>query len=317
LKTEARWFISAVMGFVKPTEPPAGTLIHVSDLHICRPDTAPWSAFRNKRLLSALSWKVRRSREHRPEVFDRLAEAAARTAADQVAVTGDLTQLGLPAEFDRALQHLRRLGSPEQVFTVPGNHDALVADVAAGAPAALSDHLAPEPPRGPMEFPTLRIRGRIALIGLSSAHPTPPFSAAGSIGAGQLERLTVLLQSLGDRAMYRVVLVHHPPVLDGVAPRKRLLDAAALQAVIARHGAELVLHGHTHRRTRGRMAGPRGPVPVCGISSATATRGDPVHRAAFGVFRIHSTGPGWRTTLQEHAYDHDRAEFLAEAEEPI
>src|SRR5512133_1026962 len=52
LKTGARWFISAVMDFVKPPEPPAGTLIHVSDLHLCRPDTAPWSAFRNKRLLS-------------------------------------------------------------------------------------------------------------------------------------------------------------------------------------------------------------------------------------------------------------------------
>jgi 3',5'-cyclic AMP phosphodiesterase CpdA len=307
------------MGFVKLTEPPAGTLIHVSDLHICRPDTAPWSAFRNKRLLSALSWKVRRSREHRTEVFDRLAEAAARTAADQVAVTGDLTQLGLPAEFDRALQHLRRLGPPERVFTVPGNHDALVADFAAGAPAALSECFAPEPPRGPgpLEFPTLRIRGRIALIGLSSAHPTPPFSAAGSIGGDQLERLACLLQSLGARAMYRAVLVHHPPVFDGVAPRKRLLDAAALQAVIASRGAELVLHGHTHRRTRGRIAGPRGTVPVCGISSATATRGDPLHRAAFGVFRIYSTGSGWCTSLQAHTYDPDRAEFLAEAEETI
>lgn len=307
------------MDFVKPPEPPAGTLIHVSDLHLCRPDTAPWSAFRNKRLLSALSWKLRRSREHRPEVFDRLAEAAGRTAADLVAVTGDLTQLGLPAEFDRALEQLRRLGPPDKVFVIPGNHDALVTDVAAGLPAALSDYLAPEPPHGPgpLEFPTLRTRGRIALIGLSSAHPTPPFSAAGSIGAGQLERLAGLLQSLGNRAMYRALLVHHPPVLDGVAPRKRLLDAAALQAVIARHGVELVLHGHTHRRTRGQIAGPRGPVPVCGISSATATRGDRLHRAAFSVFRIHSTGPGWRTSLQAHAYDPGRAEFLVEAEEAV
>jgi hypothetical protein len=58
-------------------------------------------------------------------------------------------------------------------------------------------------------------------------------------------------------------------------------------------------------------------VPVCGISSATAPRGDPLHRAAFGVFRIYSTGPGWRTRLQAHSYDPGRAEFLADAEETI
>jgi hypothetical protein len=58
-------------------------------------------------------------------------------------------------------------------------------------------------------------------------------------------------------------------------------------------------------------------VPVCGISSATATRGDPLHRAAFGVFRIYSTGSGWRTSLQAHTYAPDRAVFLAEAEETI
>ena len=307
------------MGFVKPTEPPACTLVHLSDLHVCRPETAPWRAFRNKRLLSVLSWKIRRGREHHPAVFERMAEAAGKMAADQVAMTGDLTQLGLPTEFDGALEHLRRLGPPGRVFAVPGNHDALVAAPAADALGGVSDYLAPDPPHatGRLEFPTLRARGRIALIGVSSALPTPPFSAAGRIGAGQLERLAAILRSCGTAAMYRAVLIHHPPIPKGIAPRKRLLDAAALHAVIARHGAELVLHGHTHRRSRGRLAGPGAPVPVCGISSATSTRSDRPHRAAFHLFRIHPSGRGWQTTLQAHVYDPGRAEFLAEAEEAL
>jgi 3',5'-cyclic AMP phosphodiesterase CpdA len=319
LKTDAHWFIYADMGFVKPTEPPACTLIHLSDFHVCRPETAPWSAFWNKRTLSVLSWKIRRARAHHSGVFDRLAEAAGRIAADQVTVTGDLTQLGLPAEFDLAVEHLCRLGPPDKVFVVPGNHDALVAGPAAETLAGTSGYLASDPPHetGRPRFPTLRVCGRIALIGVSSAHPTPPLSAAGSIGADQLARLAALLQSCGQKALFRVILIHHPPLADGVAPRKRLLDAAALHAVIARHGAELALHGHTHRRSRGRLVGPEGLVPVFGISSATATGGDRLHRAAFHVFRIYAAGQGWRTTLQTHARDPGRGEFLAEAEEPL
>ena len=38
-------------------------------------------------------------------------------------------------------------------------------------------------------IPTLRRRGPVALIGLSSAVPTPPFMATGTLGRAQLEAL--------------------------------------------------------------------------------------------------------------------------------
>ena len=44
----------------------------------------------------------------------------------QIAVTGDLTHLGLPDEYRQAAEFLRRLGPPEQVAVIPGNHDAYV-----------------------------------------------------------------------------------------------------------------------------------------------------------------------------------------------
>jgi 3',5'-cyclic AMP phosphodiesterase CpdA len=307
------------MGFVKPTEPPAFTLVHVSDFHICRPGTAPWSAFVNKRALSLLSWKVRRGREHDPKVLEALAKATGGIPADQVAVTGDLTQLGLPAEFDRAREHLQQFGPPARVFAIPGNHDALVAAPAGDPFAAVADYLASDPPPDPSRprFPSLRIRGRLALVGVSTAHPTRPLSAAGSIGSDQLARLAALLQACGREAKYRVILIHHAPLADGVSPHKRLLDAAGLFTVIERHGAELILHGHTHRRSHGRLPGPTGPVPVVGISSGTAVADDPRRRAVLRVFRIHPAGTGWRTTRQDHAYDPARGIFLPEAEETL
>jgi 3',5'-cyclic AMP phosphodiesterase CpdA len=93
-----------------------------------------------------------------------------------------------------------------------------------------------------------------------------------------------------------------------------LRDAAGLQDVIARHGAELILHGHTHRRSRSEMPGPSGPVPVFGISSATAVHGDSRHRAAFAVFRIAPADGGWSATRQEHVYDPAGCRFLPEPE---
>jgi 3',5'-cyclic AMP phosphodiesterase CpdA len=198
---------------------------------------------------------------------------------------------------------------------VPGNHDALVPD-ARLVPSALSGFLASDDACSPASpvFPSLRVRGRVALIGVSTAQPTNALSAAGSIGPDQLERLADRLAACGRAGWFRVLLIHHPPLPDGVAPRKRLRDAAGLHDVIARHGAELILHGHTHRRSSGDLPGPSGPVPVFGISSATAVRGDPLHRAAFAVFRIAPSDGGWSAVRQEHVYDPAGGRFVPEPE---
>lgn len=306
------------MGFVKPTAAPHVTLVHISDFHICRPASASLGAFVNKRALSVMSWTLRRRREHDGQVFAALVDAVRRVASDQIVVTGDLTQLSLPAEFERAGGELSRLGAAGEVFVVPGNHDALVR-TARLVPSALSGFLASDQACGPASpaFPSLRVRGRVALIGVSTAQPTNALSAAGRIGHDQLERLGDRLAACGRAGWFRVLLIHHPPLPDGVAPRKRLRDATGLHDVIARHGAELILHGHTHRRSSGALPGPSGPVPVFGISSATAVHRDPLHRAAFAIIRIAHSNGGWSAARQEHVYDPVGGRFLAEPGQPI
>ena len=102
------------------------TLAHLSDLHLCNPRSAPLSAFLGKRILSLVSWLLRRRRDHAPDILERLVETLAEVGSDHRLVTGDLVQLALPAEFRKATGLLERLGGPEEVFVVPGNHDALV-----------------------------------------------------------------------------------------------------------------------------------------------------------------------------------------------
>lgn len=243
-------------------------------------------------------------------------------APDHVAVTGDLTNVGLPDELDAAADWLRRLGGPTRVSVIPGNHDAYAAPVeprafARWAPylepndlgdgASTSDHPARQ---GAFQFPYLRTVGPVALIGLSSAHPTPPLWATGRLGDAQRARLDVLLGELGGGARCRVVLVHHPPVAAGQSERRRLLDAAELRAILARHGAELVLHGHTHRASFERIDGPHGEIPVIGVPSSSAIGIRPGRRAAYHLYRIEPVaGSHFRISCAVRGLNADTLEF--------
>jgi 3',5'-cyclic AMP phosphodiesterase CpdA len=282
----------------------AFTLIHISDVHLCRPGGGAPAAFLNKRFLSLLSWALHRRRQHDPEMLAPLARAVETAGADMVAVTGDLTHLGLPEEFRRVRARLDALGPPQKVFVVPGNHDALVGAPWDGGLGLCSEFMAPDAggADGGFTFPALRVRGAVALIGVSSACPTRAFSAAGRVGEAQLERLAGLLNEAARRRLFRVVLIHHPPLAGMVPGRKALEDAGPLGALIRRAGAELILHGHSHRLSRAAMMGPGAPIPVLGVSSATATTGRDSKRAAFRRIDVERSARGWEVSLEDHLY---------------
>jgi 3',5'-cyclic AMP phosphodiesterase CpdA len=125
-------------------------------------------------------------------------------------------------------------------------------------------------------FPFVRRIGPIALIGVNSAVETPPFIAAGEVGARQLAALELLLEQLEAEGLIRVVLIHHPPLPGQAPPRRALRDAEALSRILAAHGAELVLHGHNHCDSHmdfARLAETGGgSVPVIGVASGSAAR---------------------------------------------
>jgi 3',5'-cyclic AMP phosphodiesterase CpdA len=307
------------MSFVKPGTPTTHfTLVHISDFHICRPDDSPARLFVNKRFFSRMSWCLHRRQGHRPEVLSALIRAVRRVEADLIAVTGDLTQLALPAEFKHARACLEELGPPRNVFVIPGNHDALVAATWEESFAHWADYMAadaPDPGGRPV-YPAARVRGSVAVFGLTTAHPTRVFSAAGSLGTAQLERLAARLDEGADAQACRVLLIHHPPLKRAVSPRKRLADADAFRTVVAAHGAELILHGHTHLTSRATLPGPSGATPVFGVPSASAAGGPPERRAGFRVFRISGVPGAWRITVQDHAGPVADGDFLAGPETP-
>ena len=226
-------------------------LAHLSDLHLSSLDGVSPRALLDKRILGYISWRLRRRHEHRTDVLDALRADLQAEQLDHIAVTGDLTHLGLPQEFREAATWLARLGRPEGITVVPGNHDAYVPRIVAarrsrnGRPTC-RETMPARPPTPTMRFRACAYGAKSALIGLSTARPSAPFLATGRLGERQLSRLDRILEQTAGAGLFRVVLLHHPPAAHTVRWRKSLLDGAALRDVLAGRGAELVLHGHAH-----------------------------------------------------------------------
>lgn len=262
-------------------------LCHISDLHLSDPRGTSLRNLCNKRLLGYLSWTANRRHEYLRSVLDAARDDIAAQNPDHIAVTGDLTQIGLPEEFAEVEAWLDGLGSPERITVIPGNHDAYVQAPYPETLGRCARWLGPDAsPDTRPEFPILRRLDEVALIGVSTALPTGPFIAAGWVGAEQLDRLDARLADLGRDGVVRVVLIHHPPT-DGVVPaRKALRDAAAFREVIARRGCELILHGHAHETCRNELPTPGGLAPVLGVPATSARGRKPYKRSRYSIYTI-------------------------------
>ncbi|MBX9741761.1 MAG: metallophosphoesterase [Beijerinckiaceae bacterium] len=268
-------------------------LAHLSDAHI-----GPLPRPRNrellgKRLTGYINWRRGRDRIHNMEVLAQLVADLRRQHPDHVAMTGDVLNIGLAAEFPFASAWLQTLGDPKDVSFVPGNHDAYVRS----SLMLLQRTFAPWTGAdigGEPSYPYLRVRGDVALIGLCSGIPTAPLLASGRLGTEQRDRLEILLAETGARGLMRVVMIHHPPNRGGSSPGRGLTDARKLEAIFARYGAELVIHGHNHRHSIVYLPGPKARIPVVGVASASAIPGSERHRAAYHLYNIDKTESGWR-----------------------
>jgi 3',5'-cyclic AMP phosphodiesterase CpdA len=176
-----------------------------------------------------------------------LAVAAAAITPTALVLTGDLTEHGLPAEYERLRAIVEpaaaRLGAPLVYAT--GNHDDR---------AALREHLLGLPGSAEPLDHTVQV-GDLRIVVLDSTVPGHPH------GALEPEQLAWLRAELAEPAPAGTVLaLHHPPLPSAVplAATIALVHREELAAVVAGSDVRLVLAGHTHVASAGTIAG----VPV-------------------------------------------------------
>ncbi|CAA0126151.1 3',5'-cyclic adenosine monophosphate phosphodiesterase CpdA [Halioglobus japonicus] len=285
----------------------------LSDPHLSSLSNVRARDLLNKRALGYLSWRRKRRFEHRPEVLAALQRDLQGKALDQLLVTGDLTHIGLPEEFQQGADWLHALGTPTDVALVPGNHDACVAAPWQDTFAKWQDYMTSDSDLTPATerpaFPSLRVRGDIAFIGLSTGCPKPPLMATGTLGEAQLSKLPALLQDAAAQGLFRVVYLHHCPVVGVEKWRKRLTDAPQVQALLEEYGAELVLHGHGHRAHFNEIHSRQGTVPVIAVPSASALGLHGADVAQYNLYRTERNDTGWELRVESRRYQPEVGEF--------
>ena len=187
----------------------------------------------------------------------------------------------------------RRWASRASVCVSPGNHDAYVPGALGRALKRWDGYVQGETvstQRLPLRAAHRRHGDHLAA---RARCRRPPWMASGRFSANQAARLARILKLLGDGGYFRVVLIHHPPDKESCAPAARALGRKRFREVIAEHGAELILHGHTHKSSMHAVPGPKGEVPVVGVAAAGAAQD-----------AAHGDDPGPLQPLQDRAGGH-------------
>lgn len=266
------------------------TIAHISDIHLPLESIQfPKRSLINKRLLSFLSWKKRRLSLQK-KILDIIIHDIAEHNPDLLLISGDLTNLALPEEFKQAAEWLHSLPF-QRIKIIPGNHDALVKTQWHNTQALWTPWTQAYSYK---DYPIVTQYNSIAIIGINTAIPTPPFFANGQIDENQLKRIRYALRQTGRRNLFRIAVLHHPPVSGIVSERKALKNKTKLQQILMDEGVEMILYGHVHKTLTQKF--PNTDIPMLGIASASSNSNHSHHQAA------------WRKIVIERFNDHYHAD---------
>lgn len=279
------------------------TLAHISDVHLAPLPPVKLTELANKRMTGFINWRLKRHNSLSGDGLTNLVRHMREQKPDFTAVTGDLVNLGLEAEANTAFNWLQTVGTPDQVAVSPGNHDAYLRQSFGYNSARWGDYMTGET-LDAAPFPYVRRVGDVAVIACSSAVPSAPFFALGRFEQDQADRLVRILKLLGDAGYFRVIMIHHPPNLEARHPRLGLYGARRFRDAVAQQGAELILHGHTHKSSIFAIPGRTGDVPVVGVAAAGAAQSEAASEdpARYNLFKIERLGTAWSCTMREFGF---------------
>ena len=264
-------------------------LIHISDVHLPL-QKVNWTDLLNKRLTGFANWHLGRKNRYSSSAISVLTRSLLAHQSDHIAVTGDLVNLGLPEENIAAARYLDALGKPDEVTAICGNHDAYIPSSLQDAIQQWGPYLSGDdaPITNAAQWPILRVRNNIAIIGCNSAEATSPFMATGYFRQDQAKRLKALLQKTKDQNLFRVVMIHHPPIENATKKHKRLIGQERFAAVIKEAGADIILHGHTHLDTRYSLETLAGDCPVICVPSLANRHGNSKPAGGYNLLNINT-----------------------------
>lgn len=228
-------------------------IAHLSDLHINSPEAIKTSHFftnglPNRRVFGGLNFLLRRRSIHSVDVLNAAVDAVLASGADHCIITGDLSNLAIDAEFAFVRSILDRIGGPEKLSVVPGNHDYYTPEAVAVRrferhfgrfAGAGRDGMYP----AHKDFPGVRV------ILAKTAMMPPPGFAWGALGEAQLDSIARLADEAAAQDMFVILAQHHhlhirAHRMDEITGHFN--DRVAELEMLSKSRIGLVIHGHDH-----------------------------------------------------------------------
>jgi 3',5'-cyclic AMP phosphodiesterase CpdA len=186
--------------------------------------------------------------EGRQHKLKRSLDTAKRVGATHFVLSGDLTEIGAPGEYETLAEVLHDSGiSPDRMTLVPGNHDLYSS--ADGWKWALEGPLAAFRRNSPAEPGKIVDVGGASILPVDATFHQPVTRSAGLLEDGALDAIErrAADPTLGQRPL--VVVQHHPPFVRKTSALHwidGLVGARRMMAMLETFRHLWVLHGHLH-----------------------------------------------------------------------
>jgi Icc protein len=236
-------------GMSRPRAAAAGRvrrIAHLSDIHMLEERPSSGSHDLSVKFLS-LGRTV--DGAERARKFRRGLEVAKKSGADHFVISGDLTEVGTPPQFEAFASELDASGiHPERITLVPGNHDAYSSGDAWRR--ALEGPLRPYATGAAIEPGRVVDRGDVVFLPVDVSCYQSIARSAAELTAANADALEQRLKDPGFQDKTMVVVQHHQPFSharsawqwwDGLRGHARLMD------ILARYRPVSLLHGHMHK----------------------------------------------------------------------
>ena len=225
-------------------------IVHVSDLHFGA-WTRDWTALLDKRLAGLLNFFLRRRPRLHYEYLQRAAYRIRALKPDWVVVTGDLTCIGSPEEFNGITSLLAPLvaSSGSKFIYVPGNHDCYVRNRACAQALRETFHHLNQNRWELADLPQVVEDRGLRFFVVNECLPTAPWASSGAMVRDQMDQLLRWFREPRQDGEKRILVGHFPLRKADGRPlewRRRLHGAESLQAALAAGQIDLALCGHDH-----------------------------------------------------------------------
>lgn len=264
-------------------------LAHISDPHLSPMPEVKWKELMGKRITGYINWTKARGNKYDRKKLDEIVRHLKQQEIQHLVIAGDIINLGLEAEIKNAWKWLKKIGKGKDVSVVCGNHDAYVRGSLENACEKWKEYMRGDGEKN-VSFPYVRQRGEIAIIGVNSGVATAPLMAKGYFQNEQAEKLRDILEKTKDK--FRVIVIHHPPVIKNFLNTKRLVGADRFQKIVKEYGAELIIHGHTHKADFQYIK----QTAMVGVACASA------QNAQYNLFEIERQTNKWKCNMKTFGF---------------